>query len=427
MRISRLLMIVSLFLAIGIVGVAEDVPEGVVVYFIDVGQGDAILIDYGSYEVLIDGGRSCSFEDLMLSEVDGPLDLLVATHPDADHIGGLDEVLALFDVAEIWTNGATKDTQTYQDFDAAVNSELGAVIRVVTRGYRITVGDLEIEVLHPLGPDATNNGSIVLLVTYDTSTILLTGDIETPAESSLIAAGVLQDVDILKVAHHGSSNSSSLAFLEQVAPEIAIISVGEGNQYGHPSPATLEHLYCDEHATIYSTAINGTIMVLLRPGFDPVAGARVKTPITVSCTEPDCFTVTSIASLVINEVEMNPLGSDSGNEWIELYNTGDEAVSLNGWQISYTAYCGSGEGTCWEPPIFGDTIQPKSYYVYTFPKQHLNNANGWVIYLRDASGTIVDRTPGSQTDEHDDARTWQRVSDGDDEWEKRNGTRDLPN
>jgi len=141
----------------------------------------------------------------------------------------------------------------------------------------------------------------------------------------------------------------------------------------------------------------------------------------------------SEGGVVINEVEMNPPGSDSRNEWIELYNSGDEAVDLTGWQLSYTAYCSSGPFiTCWESPLFGVVIPPKGRYIYTYSKMHLHNSNGWQILLRDSSDVIVDSTPQGLTDTYDSGSTWQRVPDGYDtdsysDWTYQYSTRNAPN
>ncbi len=130
---------------------------------------------------------------------------------------------------------------------------------------------------------------------------------------------------------------------------------------------------------------------------------------------------------MINEVEMNPQDTDSGNEWAELYNPSDETVSLVGWHISYTAYCSTGEGTCWESLPSDAVIQPKSCYVYPYQKQHLNNSNGWEIHLRDSAGVIVDRTPRGLVDLDNDSHTWQRIPNGHGSWKFLPGTRGTPN
>jgi hypothetical protein len=121
------------------------------IHFIDVGQGDAILIDYGTNEMLIDGGRWGDCAAYVPNYIDGALEVMVATHPDADHVGGLDDILDIFDVENIWLNGDTASTQTYIDFMAKVNAE-GAQVHQAQRGDRISLGTLAFDVLHPALP-----------------------------------------------------------------------------------------------------------------------------------------------------------------------------------------------------------------------------------------------------------------------------------
>jgi competence protein ComEC len=207
------------------------------VHFIDVGQGDAILIDLGETEVLIDGGeRDSGAAEYLVDHVDGALEAIVATNPHADHIGGLIDVMEAYEVEEVWWNGLAYQSQTYSDFRKALLVEEPEV-RVVVRGNTTAVGDLEFTVLHPyvLGDD-TNNNSVVLLLSYGDTGFLFMSDAEEEAEAELLVQSVVQipDVDILKVGRHGSRTASSEAFLDAVQPEVAIYMAGEGNRYGHP-------------------------------------------------------------------------------------------------------------------------------------------------------------------------------------------------
>ena len=258
-----------------------DTASGLLtVHFIDVGQGDAILVDLGDTEVLIDGGdRSPGVTAYLENYVNGSLEVMIATHPHADHIGGLIEVLDDFDVEEIWLNGDTSTSKTYSDFITKVNAEGAEVYEatwrhvIVMRGlmiyvlnqlghHFIAVGGLMFYVLNPRGPlvDDINNNSIVLMMSYCDTDFLFMGDAEEEAESSMIAAGALTDIDILKVGHHGSRSSSSQAFLNIVQPEVAIYMAGEDNTYGHPHPETIEALE-DIGADVYGTDVCGTIIV----------------------------------------------------------------------------------------------------------------------------------------------------------------------
>ena len=242
---------------------SEPPPERgtLTVHFIDVGQGDSILLDLGDTEVLIDGGKeSPGVVDYIDDHIDGPLEVMVATHPDYDHIGGLIDVLAAFEVEEIWHNGDTSTSGTYSRFISAVNSE-GANVHVATRGDIIQAGNLTLGVLHPASLDDTiNENSIVLSLGYGQVDLFFTGDAGKGAEPSMLAGGVLPDVEILKVGHHGSSSASSMQFLQTVRPECAVYMAGKDNTYGHPHEETITNL-CEIGAEIYGTDVHGTITI----------------------------------------------------------------------------------------------------------------------------------------------------------------------
>ncbi len=231
------------------------------VHFIDVGQGDAILIDDGTYEVLIDGGDSNSgIVGYLGTYVDGPLEAMVATHPDADHIGGLTAVLDAFEVQQIWLNGDSSASETYVDFLNAVQDE-GAAVHIAHRGDAIAVGGLTFNVLNPVDlTGTTNNNSIVLSLTCGQVDFLFTGDAEQEAEASMVAAGIVPDVEVLKVGHHGSRTASSTSFLAAAKPEVAVYMAGADNTYGYPHDETIAALQ-GIGASTYGTDIHQTIIV----------------------------------------------------------------------------------------------------------------------------------------------------------------------
>jgi len=233
------------------------------VHFIDVGQGDSILVDLKNTEILIDGGgKSPGVVAYLDNYVDGALEVVVATHPHADHIGGLIAVLSAFDVEEIWHNGDSTTSQTYSEFMSAVQAE-GAVVNIGKQGDKINVEELSFTVLNPAALDGTtNNNSIVLSLNYGTVDFLFTGDAEREAEAAMLVSGVVPvpDIEILKVGHHGSRTASSQDFLAAASPEVAIYMVGEGNKYGHPHEETIVAL-TDIGAEIYGTDVHGTIVV----------------------------------------------------------------------------------------------------------------------------------------------------------------------
>lgn len=227
---------------------------------LDVGQGDAILIDLGELELLIDGGSSRDCVGSLIPYIEGPLEVVVLTHAHTDHYGGLDEVLEQFDVLEVVTSEHHPCKVTYQSFLADVAAE-GSLTTEVRRGDKIEFGELSLSVLHPLttGTDENPN-SVVLQLSYGEIDFLFTGDLESGAETELVLAGILEDVEILKVAHHGSRYGSTQAFLDAVLPEVAIYSAGTGNSHGHPHDEAITRL-CGIGAEIYGTDMHGTVTV----------------------------------------------------------------------------------------------------------------------------------------------------------------------
>jgi len=251
------------------------------IHFIDVGQGDAILIQGSGGEVgLVDGGDTSSgivqyLQSLGITH----LDMIVATHPNADHIGGLVKVLNTIPVDKVVTNGMMHTTLEYEHFlDAIITSKAEYV--EVKRGETILLGNLNFDVLSPISntDDDLNNGSLVLRLVYRKVSFLFTGDTQPAAEEILLASGLDISATILKVAHHGSRSASPLDFLTAVQPEVAIYSAGLGNDYGHPHPETLDAL-TSVGAIIYGTDVNGTIIVTTDgDGYSIETTKQVQTP-----------------------------------------------------------------------------------------------------------------------------------------------------
>lgn len=260
--LSVVISFVSLYYIVEIIS-----PRKLVVSFLDVGQGDAILIQTPSgKEMLIDGGGS----DMVLTRLgeqlsyfNRSLDVVVATHPDADHITGLIPVLEKYTVEKIILSPIDGDTPVADDFKKHIEDETSDV-------YRGSVGDTIIfhdgvtaKVIYPSNnykgkKNDTNDASVSMVITYGDHTFLLSGDLAMEREPALIKAGLEKDVTVYKAGHHGSKTSSGDQLLSYIRPEYVVISAGKDNRYGHPHIEALERLqkYSKE---ILSTIDSGTI------------------------------------------------------------------------------------------------------------------------------------------------------------------------
>jgi competence protein ComEC len=220
------------------------------VVFFDVGQGDSILIQKGTKQILIDGGPGGKTELAELGKYlpyfDREIELVIATHPDRDHIAGLVEVVRNYKIDKVLLTGAEKDTEVYKAWQDVLSYNKVEILEV-WRGAEVKFDDVHIKILNPAGKISadtgdSNNSSIVARLDYGSSSFLFTGDIESTAEKEILESGENIDVDVLKIAHHGSKYSSSETFLEAASPEAAIISVSKNNSYGHPTKEVLEAL-----------------------------------------------------------------------------------------------------------------------------------------------------------------------------------------
>ncbi|HVI42594.1 MAG TPA: stalk domain-containing protein, partial [Anaerovoracaceae bacterium] len=232
------------------------------IHFLDVGQGDSILIDYGDYEALIDAGNNGDGSlvvNYIKPYIDGDLDLMIATHVHEDHIGGLDDVLKAYQVDEIVDSGDTSTTVTYNDYYAAVSSEPNCTY-IADQDMTIDmVGGATLKIIEALDGDSNaNNDSVIALLDYNNFEALFPGDSENAAESACL--NKLYDVDVLKAGHHGSRTASSQSFLNIIKPETVIISAGLGNQYGHPHTEALQR-FANIGANVYGTFKSGTIVL----------------------------------------------------------------------------------------------------------------------------------------------------------------------
>ena len=247
-----------------------QLPDGRLhVAFLDVGQGDAILITTPmGQQVLVDGGPSPAALTSALGDEmafwDRSLDLVIMTHADADHLTGLVEVLHRFQVGAWLGNGLDSQDDLYVEFQGQQQGAPGSVRQAIAAGYRLDLGQgITLEVLNPppggmpAGDDNAN--SVVLRLVWGQASFLLTGDIETEVEEQLLRSGRPLAAQVLKVAHHGSGGSTGAEFLAAVEPRYAVISVGAENRFGHPAPAVLARLAASGETAVLRTDQEGTV------------------------------------------------------------------------------------------------------------------------------------------------------------------------
>jgi competence protein ComEC len=253
----------------------------------DVGQGDAYLISYKSYQMLIDGGPTRKILECLDSAMppfDKTIELVVASHPDMDHVAGLEYVLTSYKIDQIVTNGDEKQTKAFLNLKNAMQTSTATKL-VAKQGDVFSFQDLHAEVLWPevndpktVQPvntdnidksiqssstatkktDDTNTRSIVLRLEFGDFSALFTGDLEANQEKTLLQSGQIAHITLLKVGHHGSRFSTSEPFLEALSPFVAFIGVGKGNTYGHPTAKVL-NLLEKYHVSLYRSDINGQV------------------------------------------------------------------------------------------------------------------------------------------------------------------------
>ncbi len=238
----------------------NNVDGSLSVHFIDVGQGDCIYINQGEYNMLIDAGNNEDGEKLVSYlkslNVNG-FDYVIGTHPHEDHIGGMDDIINNFEIDNYYMPDKLSTTKTFEDVLDALDAK-GLSYNVPKIDDEFKLGDATFKVIYS-GDDTNdiNDSSIVLKMTYGDNSFLFTGDATSNVEEIILNKDIKSDV--LKVAHHGSSYSSTTEFLDKVDPKYAIISVGKNNSYNHPASITLQKL-SNRDIKVYRTDLDGTII-----------------------------------------------------------------------------------------------------------------------------------------------------------------------
>ncbi len=235
------------------------------IHFIDVGQGDATLIICGDDAMLIDAGyweygeSVEAYVDYQLE--DNHLDYVIATHPDADHIGGLSEIFGSESLTcdKIFVSGYDRDTGTMYYVEEAMR-EKGYVSEVPSVGDTYTLGEATFTIIGPMQMyEECNDNSICIMLEYGSTKYLFCGDAEEIAEADMIASGYDLDCDVLKVSHHGSKTSTTTNFVASTSPVYAVISVGEANEYFHPH-ATVLNVLRNYGINVFRTDEQGSVV-----------------------------------------------------------------------------------------------------------------------------------------------------------------------
>jgi len=236
------------------------------IHFLDVGQGDAVLLQTpDGFEVLIDGGASSAVLQQLASQQswqDRAIDIVIATHPDTDHVGGLNDVLARYEVDLIIQTEADSDSPAATAFAVAAQAE-GATLQYARAGQLVRLGaSTTIEVLAPASDTSawgSNAASVVVRVVYGDTAFMLTGDAPAAAEEYLAETyGAQLQSNVLKLGHHGSKTSTSELFLDTVRPTYAVVSASIDNSYGHPDQSVMQRVFARDIQSFH-TGLDGTV------------------------------------------------------------------------------------------------------------------------------------------------------------------------
>lgn len=316
------------------------------VHFLDVGQALSVLVmDMQGNELLYDAGNEGD-ADFIISYLRklgvDRLEVLVNSHPHEDHIGGMDRVLEEFEVDQVILSEKTYDSQAYRDV-VDILDEKQIDIAYPKSGATYALGELSIQILGPQGFEyvSTNDYSVIVKVGNGSQSVLLTGDSEATAEHELVESGVDLQADVFQVSHHGSSTSNTIQYLSKVDPQVAVISVGANNTYGHPDATILDRLR-NMGISTYETDLDGTIVMTLdgaqifveakgdtRPN-DSVEDTRIVES-SESTTELDSEEIDQERDVMHAGVVIVEL--DKRAEYVMIQNVSSEAVDLSGWRI----------------------------------------------------------------------------------------------
>jgi competence protein ComEC len=368
--------------------------------FLDVGQGDAIVIRSPEGKVaLVDAGPGDILSALRRHGVDS-IDIAIATHPHADHIGGMAAVIRSLPVRYYMDNGVPHTTATYRRLMAALRGSEITYLEATAR--RISLGSVTLRVLPPpAAGEEHNNRSIGLVLEYGAFRALLTGDSEVEELDYFLSRGV-PEVTVLKAAHHGARDAVTPAWLDATRPEVVVISSGRGNPYGHPDPWALRY-YQAVAKEIYRTDVDGEIVMTVWPdGKYGVLTGRTRTLARLGPKRSETLTAAAGPTAGRNGLSLWVFADAPGNdhynlngEYVVLDNAGREKIAIAGWTLCDAArHCYTfPAGAVIEPGgrvvlYTGAGTNDRTHYYMNSGRAVWNN-RGDVATLQDPEGRIV--------------------------------------
>lgn len=293
------------------------------------GPSITMLVDTGGWRA---AGHKPLLDHLSRDQT-ARLDALVLTHPDADHVGGCEAVLSTLDVELVLHPGLEKDTRTWQVCTDAIRAEGAPVLtdaEIDPGGYLDIGPHVQLRLVWvDAGAEDVNEGSLVLHLRYGNATAVLTGDIGCDTEDRILARGFDLDVDVLKVAHHGSGASTCDPWLSSTTPRLGVISVAADSPYGHPHPDTLERLRAHD-VEVYRSDEDDTI-TLETDGDRWSVCSHKRSARSASSSGPPG------GNVALARIQADAPGDDNENltqEWVELANPTNRPVDLSGWRLS---------------------------------------------------------------------------------------------
>ena len=398
--------------------------------FINVGQGDSILVRDGfGFDILIDGGKPEAGPAVLAylrSQGVTDLDVMLASHADSDHIGGLIDVLQASDITvhQVLYNGYPGDTATWNNFASAVAAD-GLILTPVQFPADLIWGNMQAHILNPitgLSNPETNDVSVVIRLDYGVINYLLTGDISSTIEATVIARQTPVASEILKVAHHGSSYSTSDLFLAAADPTLSAISVGV-NSYGHPSPLTIDRiinsgsqlLRTDEsgNITVYSdgsmftlfpepTSVLYVYLPLIFNAYPKLEPTPIPTLEPTPTTEPTPIptptqtSVPSTGNIVITSIFADGAGTTEPDEYVQIQNQSDTIIQVQNWTLrdnanhvyTFPYYLMQPGQFC---RVYTNVNDPTTCGFNYGSGQAIWNNTGDCAYLRDAGGQLINQ------------------------------------